>query len=139
MQIKEAILIFERCGVSDDPLLSFDEFDKFELYSYLLKTENIELTAKDQERAETLLKIKISEYNREIAKGNKFIELLDIGIEENHEPKTKGMNQTLKYLSELCLYLAMNGISNYHEMSVYEAHRMYGLAYKAAQERKIDD
>lgn len=137
MKLSEAIFIFERYGGGNSPLSSLEEYDRAELYAHLIGSKD-EYSVKEQERAECLFKRKLAEYERDIERSNEFIDLLDIDFEDGPAEKIAGMNETLKYLSELSLYLARIGI-NYHELSVYEAHRLYALSYKDYLDNKEDN
>ena len=112
MKLAEAIFLFERLGGQDAPLSSIDELDLFELIIYYKDFE-------PGENIEKIITAKLKEYERDIERSNQFI--IRYGqFSENEETET----DTLKYLTELTLLLAKIGISNIHELSVYEAHRL---------------
>ena len=129
MKLSEAIFIFERWG-GNSPLSLLDEKDSFELCAYLLKSKNDKLSIKQQEKAALLLQLKLLEYQRDIERSNKFVELLDLDIESEEPEIIEGMNHTLKYLTELTLNLSKIGIANIHDLSVFEAHRLLAINYK---------
>ena len=134
MKMSEAIFIFERTGGDNSPALTFDELDRYELYSYLLGFPYVETNDEQTKYAELKLKSKMIEYKKDIERANKFIELLDLGLNESSEIEIEGVNTVLKYLTELTLILAKIGITQ--DVSVYEAHRLYALNYKTQIEAK---
>jgi hypothetical protein len=130
MKLSEAIFIFERYEGGSPLLSSFDEFDRFEIVAYLLKSKNEVFKSEDINRAQMLFSVKLAEYAKEIERSNRFMELLEIENDGDPVEEIEGMNKTLKYLTELSLYLASIGV-NYQEVTVYEAHRLYAISYKA--------
>jgi hypothetical protein len=110
MKLSEAIFIFERYEGGSPLLSSFDEFDRFEIVAYLLKSKNEVFKSEDINRAQMLFSVKLAEYAKEIERSNRFMELLEIENDGDPVEEIEGMNKTLKYLTELSLYLASIGV-----------------------------
>ena len=129
MRFSEAIFIFERIRGLNAPLTSINDYDSFELLTYLLGQKK-QYSKHEIEKAQELLTIKLLEYERDIERSNAFT--------EKYGNITGGKQEEdfsiIKYLTELTYYLAKIGISNIHDLSVYEAHRLFVIANTTKEE-----